>query len=235
VSSLIQRRDDRGVVELCLSRPDQRNALNTPMLSELRDHLRNIREDAAARVVLLTGEGQVFCAGADLKEFPPESTDTERQCRLRLVGEVVGALCALRQPSISLVQGTASGAGWGLAMACDACWATDDAMFSLPEVAKGFRIPPAIVTRLAHLVGPMRVAELLLSGENITAQQAYDHGAVTRIFEGRAEMTERAWAHATQLAGHPSWVVQGAVEPLRALSPLGTTPIPEAAWNEEPM
>lgn len=234
MTSLIERRNDAGVVELRLARPERRNALNTQLLEELRDHIRDLRDDTTGRVVLLTGEGTVFSAGADVNEFSLTSgADNDRLHRLRLVIDVIRGLLELEQPSISLVQGSAVGAGWGLAMACGRCWATEATRFTLPEIAKGFRLPQPIVARLAQLVGPMRAAELVLSGETITGLQGFQSGAVSRTFSSADEMSQHAWRHARELARHSIRTTQAATDPLRAISWVAPNPTTEYAWNEE--
>jgi enoyl-CoA hydratase/carnithine racemase len=189
----LQRTERDGVVELRLNRPQVRNALSTGLLEELRDAL---RDDPAALV--LCGAGDVFCAGADTRE-PAERSDA----RLRLVSEVLRRLQALEAPTIAAVQGAAIGAGWGLALACDLCFASEDARFALPELAKGFRIPRALMERLVEVVGPVRAAELTLAGTAYDAEAAERAGCVTRVLPTREALHDEAWALARELAARP--------------------------------
>lgn len=235
MTSLVSRTDSSGVTELCLRRPEQRNAFTTALLRELRGHLRDIGDDPSVRAVLLLGDGPVFCAGADLHEFAdrdPVPRD-ETLHRVRLVVEVVRGLLELEAPTLALVQGAAVGGGWGLAMACDLCWATDDATFALPEVAKGFRVPRPIVTRLAHIVGPVRAAQLVLGGDRLVAAQAATMGLVTAIHPTVDALRSEGRAFARQLADLPRPIVQAAKDPVRNLHLRGASPENDYTWNEE--
>lgn len=189
------RTDRDGVVELRLNRPERRNALSTELVAEVRDALLDAR---SARAVVLCGAGEVFCAGADTSE-PAE----RRVARLRLVSEVLRRLRELEPPTIAAVHGAAIGAGWGLALACDLCFASADARFSLPELSKGFRIPRVLIERLVHVVGPVRAAELTLAGTAYDAEAAVRAGCVTRVLPTRDLVQEEAWSLAARLAALP--------------------------------
>jgi enoyl-CoA hydratase/carnithine racemase len=229
----VSRVDRDGVVELRLDRAEARNALTTALLRELRDHLRDVRDDADARVVLLTGAGPVFCAGADLQELGPDAPADARQARIRLVSEVLGQLLELERPTIAAVQGAAVGAGWGLALACDVCLASADATFGLPELAKGFRIPQLLVRRLVQLAGPMRAAEIAYSGTKRTAAEALAAGCVARVLADDDALHAEAWELAGSLARQPRTSVASVKQPLRALAPQTPNPPPELDWTEE--
>jgi enoyl-CoA hydratase/carnithine racemase len=228
MSTCVTRSDRDGVVELRLARAESRNALTTEMLRELRDHLRDLRGDERAGAVLLSGDGAVFCAGADLHEFPADAPPGGRDNRFRLVGDVIARLLAVEQPTISSVQGAAVGAGWGLALACDVCFASAAATFSLPEVAKGFRIPEPLMRRLAQLAGPMRATELAFVGTRLSAADACAIGCVTRVLADDEALRADAWAFAAMLAARPRASV-AAVTQLRTSAALA----PELEWTEE--
>lgn len=223
-----------GVVELRLNRPEQRNAVNTPLLKQLRDEIVALGDDRNVKVVVLTGEGTTFCAGADLNEFagaPPDPGDS--LARLRFVVRSIRGLLELEPITIAAVHGAAVGAGWGLALACHVCWAAEGTTFVLPEVAKGFRIPRVIIQRLAAVVGPVRAAELVLSGQRVDVDAAISLGAVTRRFPDVDTMREEALAFASSLARHPRSVLRGATDPLRALAVTGVAPEIEYQWREK--
>jgi enoyl-CoA hydratase len=229
----VRRADRGGVVELRLDRAAARNALTTATLRELRDHLRDVQDDPAARVLLLTGDGPVFCAGADLQEIAADAPPDARQARIRLVAEVMTRLLELERPTVSVVQGAAVGAGWGLALACDLCFASADATFSLPEVAKGFRIPRLLMLRLAQLAGPQRAADIAYSGARLTAADALAAGCVARVLADEESLNAAAWDFATALAPRPRASVASVKQPLRALAPRAAFPPPELDWTEE--
>lgn len=206
---------DGGVVEIRLDRPERRNALTTELLRELRAALAAAEDDSSCRALVMSGAGSVFCAGADLDEFGPEASDDDRIARVGLVSEVMERLMGLDRPTIAAVQGAAVGAGWGLALACDLCYADADATFTLPEVAKGFRIPSILVARLVQLAGPTRAARIALTGEKLTADEAAAAGCVARVCAPRTAGSE-ASALAERLAASPDSSIACVIEPLRA-------------------
>lgn len=228
----VARTDAGGVTELRLERPERRNALTTALLRELRDELVAVQDAPEARVVVLTGAGPTFSAGADLDEFAPDAPADARLARIRLVSEVMTRLLQLEQPTLAAVQGSAVGAGWGLALACDVCYAATDAMFRLPELAKGFRIPQVLVARLAQLAGPARAAEIAYGGEPLTAAAAADAGCVARVLDA-AELHDAVRALARRLATQPRASVASVRGALRALAPRPAFPPTELAWTEE--
>lgn len=219
-----------GVVELRLNRPERRNAMSTDLLRALRDELAAVRDDPAARALVLTGQGPAFCAGADIAEFGPDAEATRVLTRTRLVVDVLSRLLDSELPTIAAVNGPAVGGGWGLALACDLCFAADTATFRLPEVAKGYRLPAVLVTRLAAIVGPVRAADLALGGEPRSAADAMAIGCVSRVLPA-GELVERAWATALALARTPRRAVTAVKRPLR--SARAAFPPPELFWTEE--
>lgn len=233
MSATVVRTDRDGVAELRLERPDARNALTTSMLVELLDHLAAIRSDPKARAVVVAGAGVAFCAGADVREFAADAHPDGPLRRIRLVTEVMARLLELQQPTTAAVHGAAVGAGWGIALACDLCFAARDATFSLPEVAKGFRIPQLLMRRLAQVVGPVRAAELAFAGTVYSADDAVAAGCVTRVLADRDEVLAAAHELCATLASRPVRSVATAKEPLRALAPRIAFPPPELTWTEE--
>ena len=227
------RIDRAGVVWLELNRPASKNALTTDLLRRLREQLWAVRDDPDTRVVVLAAGGDVFCAGADLKELAPDAPPRAGLARVRLVTQVLHLLRELEQPTIAAVQVPAVGAGWGLALACDLCFVSADATFSLPEVAKGLRLPGALVHRLIEIVGPVRAAEIVLGGAVHTVDDARRLGWATRVLEDPEALTEHTWQFAAELATRPRRAVTAAKQPMRRNPVTGPTPPPEYAWNEE--
>jgi enoyl-CoA hydratase/carnithine racemase len=137
-------RDDKIVV-ITLNRPEKRNPIHEEMLSEFERIVMSLRDDANSRVVILTGTGNSFCAGADLSLVKGVTDPAERQRlfalarhrRARLIGRTFPLLENLEQVSIAAINGYAIGGGWGLALACDFRLAVPGAQFWLPEVDLG--------------------------------------------------------------------------------------------------
>jgi enoyl-CoA hydratase/carnithine racemase len=229
----LTRVDRAGVAWLELDRPGSGNAVTTELLMALRAELTSVQDDPAVRVVVLSGAGEVFCAGADVKEFGPAPAPSARLRRLRLVAHVLGALRELEQPSVAAVNGAAVGAGWGLALACDLCFVTATATFCLPEVEKGYRLPSPLVHRLSHVVGPVRAAEIVLGGARYSADQAVSGGWATRVLPDRAALTGHTRRYAEELATRPRAALAAATQPLRRSPVTELSPPPEYLWDEE--
>jgi enoyl-CoA hydratase len=196
----LTRTNRDGVAWLALNRPESRNALSTDLLLALQDELASIREDSDTLVVVLSGTGTAFCSGADLKEFGPRPTPEQGLTRFTLIEAVLAQLRDLPQPTIAAVNGAAIGPGWGLSMTCDLCLSSADAKYSIPELAKGLRLPAAIVHRLTQIVGPVRTAAIVLEGGTFDTRQALEWGWATASFGDHVELTEHAWRIATELA-----------------------------------
>lgn len=232
----LARTEEDGVVWLQLARPERRNALTSALLRALREQIRALGDDPVAKVVVVTGAGGAFCAGADLTEFAqasPEEAARGGLARVRLVAEVLDGIRRLEQPTIAAVAGPAVGAGWGLALACDLCFVARDARFRLPEIPKGFRLPGAVMNRLIDIVGPVRAAHIAFSGEVFDAQQALDWGWAGEAAADEASLRERVRGFARALASRPRRVLAGATGPLRRDPRPEPVPPTEYAWNEE--
>lgn len=214
---MIARSDRRGVAELRLDRPERRNAVTTELLHALLQELGAAVRDGAAAIVL-TGAPPVFCAGADLAELGADAPEERRLERIRLVGEVVSRLATLEVPTIAAVDGAAIGAGWGLALGCDICLATRAARFSLPELAKGFRIPEPLTRRLIAVVGPTRAAHLAYTGAVLSAGDALALGVVADVLDDREALLDAAHDLAASLAAHPPQAVAAVKRPLAAFN-----------------
>jgi enoyl-CoA hydratase len=167
-----ERRGDGGRVALVtIDRPERRNALDHATLDAL---LAALRDAADARVVVLTGAGGHFCAGADL------STVEDRGFTGRL-RQVLDSLCDASQPVIAAVAGAALGAGTQLAVACDAIVATPDAKFGIPAAKLGLMVDHWTVQRLATVAGHGPARAMLLTAEVLDGASLHRTGMVTRI------------------------------------------------------
>ena len=187
-----------SVVRITLNRPEKRNALSVALMDELRDAVRVAAGDPRCRVLILRGNGPVFCAGLDLQEASIPG-GSERSARA-LAG-VYEAISMAPVVTIAVAQGAAMGGGVGLLAACDLVVASDDLRIGFPEVRRG--LVAALVTALLRRQLPERVLrELILLGETITAADAQRHGLVNRVVPAGGLMDET-----DRLAGQ---VLQGA-------------------------
>jgi enoyl-CoA hydratase/carnithine racemase len=165
---------------ITLNRPEVFNAINDKMISELGEVLSDIHKDPSTRVVIITGAGKAFQAGADIGELSRMNPLQILNWNQRLV-QNLNALESMRQPVIAAINGFALGGGLELALACTIRVASDKAKMGLPEVKIGI-IPGAGGTqRLPRLVGKGMASEMVLTGEMIDAQTAFRIGLVNKV------------------------------------------------------
>src|SRR5262245_45440577 len=161
------------------------------MLGELIETFGALRDDAASRVVVVTGAPPIFSAGAHFPARSGMSAEERRQVFRstpnqfrRLFERVTTLLESLEQATIAMVNGHAIGGGFGLTLACDFRWAAAEAMFSIPEVDLGVPLGVASTTRFVRLVGPARAKEIIMECRRYTAAEAHAMGLVHRVVPG---------------------------------------------------
>lgn len=172
-----------GIATLTFNRPDKLNALNLEMAGELREALEEVARDPDLRVLVLTGQGRAFMAGADVQTFLGLDPLAGRRFAER-AHSLLLRLAGLEIPVIAAVHGFALGGGLEIALACDFIFASEDATFGLPETNLG--IIPCVggTQRLARLVGRSVAKDLCLTGRRLKAAEARALGLVTRVFPG---------------------------------------------------
>ena len=182
-----------AIAYVTVNRPKVLNALNTPTWTDLRRAFENARDDAAVRGVILTGAGdKAFIAGADISELA-QVTAFEAEQSSRFGQEVLDLIENLGKPVIAAVNGFALGGGCETAMACTMRIAVETAKFGQPEVALGLIPGGGGTQRLPRLVGKGRALQLILSGDMISAQEAYRIGLVNEIVAGgRSDRARRS-------------------------------------------
>jgi enoyl-CoA hydratase len=187
-----------GVQVVAFARPQAANALSTAMGLELMETWTRLAGDDSVRAVVVTGQGKMFCAGADLKERNGMS-DEDWALQHRLFEDMIRAQLACPFPLIAAVNGAAMGGGAEMAMACDFAMAAETARFGLPEVGLGI-IPGLGGTQLlTRAVGQRRAADLLMSGRHITAAEALAYGLVNEVWTAE-ELLEKAVERAVLIA-----------------------------------
>jgi enoyl-CoA hydratase/carnithine racemase len=200
-----------AVAYVTVNRPKVLNALNTPTWSDLRRAFEHARADAAVRGVILTGAGdKAFIAGADISELA-QVTAFEAEQSSRFGQGVLDLIEDLGKPVIAAVNGFALGGGCETAMACTIRLAVDTAKFGQPEVALGLIPGGGGTQRLPRLVGKGRALHLILSGEMISAQEAYRIGLVNEIVPA-ADLIARAEAILRKIAANAPIAVKFALE-----------------------
>jgi len=188
-----------GIATLTLNRPKALNALNQSTLKELLCLFSGIRDDAAVKVVILTGAGEkAFVAGADISEMQPLDAVSGR--RFALLGhQLAAAIEELPKPVIAAVNGFALGGGCELALCCDIRLASENARFGQPEVNLGVIPGFGGTQRLPRLIGKGRACELLMTGDMIDAAEAYRIGLVNKVLPA-AELIPAAHKLAAKIA-----------------------------------
>ena len=175
---LVERRSQ--VAYVTLNRPDALNALNTTLRQDLQLFFTDVEYDPDVRVVVITGAGRAFCAGADIKEWKePGSVVEDREERRRL--NFWGAMSRCGCPIIAAINGFALGGGCELAMCCDIRIASDRAQLGLTEVTLGIIPGGGGTQRLPRLIGRGKALELILTGRRVEAQEALRLGLVEQV------------------------------------------------------
>lgn len=202
----------RGIARITLNRPERRNALDQELLTELRKLLRVSADDATVRVVLISGAGNDFCSGMDLRTFAEVASDdlATFQAEAR---NMAGLLLDMRRhprPVVAAVHGRALGGGCGIATAADMVVASDSAQFGYPEINIGF-VPAIVMAILRRLVSEKRAFELIATGAAISAGAALEFGMINRIvatqtFEGDVD------AFVANIAAKPAAALSAAKE-----------------------
>ena len=171
----------RGPVALItINRPEKRNALNIQTRAEGAAILDELRTDDSVRVVVFTGAGdKAFVAGADIAEFADRSAITQRE--VMLDRGLFNSVDSFPKPVIAMVNGYCLGGGCELALACDIRIASDKASFGQPEINLGIIPGGGGTQRLTRLVGEGKAMELILTGEIIDAQTAFNLGLVNHV------------------------------------------------------
>lgn len=169
---------------LRMNRPDKRNSFSRGLVAGLTEGMRRARDDAAARCVILTGEGPAFCAGMDLAELRealdrPTTRETLEEDAHRLL-ELFEMMTRMAKPIIAAVNGPAVAGGAGLMTACDLVVARAGAKIGYPEVKRGL-VAALVMTFLVRQVGERTAKYLLLTGELITAEEAQRLGLVNEV------------------------------------------------------
>ena len=171
----------RDTVIVTLNRPARANAYDGPLLQALDEALDACENDRSVRVVIFTGAGRHFCAGADLDELRERGLrDALCLHSARLFDRIAG----LRVPTIAAVNGAALGGGLELALACDVRVAAAGAVFGLPETRMGLLPAAGAIPRLPRVVGEARARVLVFTGQPIDAGTAARYGLVHDVADG---------------------------------------------------
>lgn len=195
------------IATLTFNRPEKRNPLNEEIVLELESLLQEVRDDKDIRVLIFTGTGNTFSAGADLSQVKGITDKEERQRifaplgkrRARLIGRVIDTLVNLEQVTIAAVNGYAAGGGWTLALGCDFRIAVEEAEFWFPEVDLGVPLSPASTALVVAHVGPTTAKEIIIGCRRYKAAELLPLGLVNQVVK-KEELLPAARALAENLA-----------------------------------
>lgn len=205
--------DDGGIAEITIDRADQRNALRRQTIVDLTGHFEGLNNHPNVKCVILQGAGdKAFCAGADLEELASQNSLEERRTFFRSIARLITAIHRLKVPVIAKVHGFAMAGGMGLVAASDLVYASDDAVFGLPEAAVGLA-PLVVSAPIIKTIGSRAFSELSLSAERIDAARALDLKLATKIVP-KAELNAEVKKIAVTLSGLS---VNALIETKRAL------------------
>jgi enoyl-CoA hydratase/carnithine racemase len=238
---LLLRRDG-GMATVIISNPAERNAMTLAMWRELPALLHRLAADPAVRVLVLTGDGDTFCSGADIAGLAAsdahedQDRDTSVNGNKTLAAAVAAeeALAAFPKPALAAVRGYCVGGGCQLAAACDLRYAALDARFGVTPARLGIVYPASSTRRLVGLVGPATARYLLYSAELIDAERALRTGLVDELLDDGPEFDARVADFARALAER-SQLTQRAAKEFTTAALDGTAPDPArlAYWAQQ--
>jgi enoyl-CoA hydratase/carnithine racemase len=188
------------VATITLNRPAQKNALNRQMSLELREAVAHIANDAEIGALILTGSGDAFCSGGDLRTFGKDTSLDELHARMIEVHDWIRQLLTLEIPVIAAVDGPAFGAGFGIALTADFIVASERARFCMAFGRVGLIPDAGSFHTLSRVVGPYRARQIMLTTRQIEVTEAHELGIVYEIVRDEGRTLARARQIAEALA-----------------------------------
>lgn len=184
MSDIIRSTDERGIATLTINRPGVHNAFDDALIADMTRQLEELDQDEQVRVVVVTGTGESFCAGADLKWMQRTiDFDQERNLEDALqLAELMRTLNGMGKPTIARVNGPAYGGGVGLVACCDIAIAQRGAKFAFTEVKLGL-VPAVISPYVLAAIGQRHARRYMLSAELLSAERALDIGLLHEVVD----------------------------------------------------
>lgn len=202
MSGLVHLETRKGIAIVTIDNPPM-NVLSSRVLKELEEVYTQISNDSSIVVVILTGTGRAFMAGADIKELPTWLGMKKEDLKAlnRESHKVLNHIADLSKPTIAMLNGITFGGGLELALTCDVMIAEEQARIGLPEVKLGLFPEGGGTQRLPRLIGAAKAKELMFLGEPLTALEAFEIGIVNHVAEAGMGM-EKALALAEKIANY---------------------------------
>ena len=213
----IELRDD-GVLWLVFDRPKARNAMTYAMYEAIADAATRANEDDVVRALVLCGSGQAFIAGTDISQFADFRTAEQAYEYEEFMERILGALEAVRKPTIAAIAGATTGGGLAIASSCDLRIATETATFGMPIARTlGNCLSLANLVRVASLVGLARTKELVFTARIIPAQEALRAGLVNEVVADDAALQRRVTELVRTMSSHAPLTLWATKEGLRRI------------------
>jgi methylglutaconyl-CoA hydratase len=206
---------EEGIAVVTLNRPEALNSINRALRLELLDLFPALDLRKDVKVIVITGAGdKAFCTGADLKERSTRTTEEMVHDRHYLTSKTTSSISNVSKPVIAAIKGYCMAGGYEMVLQCDISIASDNAIFSLPEVSHGFFPGGGACQRLPRLVGYQMAKELVLTGRRWDAKEAKELGLINKVVPLDKVMDE-AMVMARKIASYPSI---GVIQAKRALN-----------------
>ena len=209
---------ESGILWLTFDRPKARNAMTFEMYDVLEQTARRANDDAAVKALVLTGASGAFVAGTDIAQFADFRTAEQADAYEERMDRVLGALEAVRKPTIAAIAGATTGGGLAIAAACDLRVATAGATFGMPIARTlGNCLSLGNLVRLASLIGVARVKELIFTARIISADEAKDFGLVNEVVSDEIALVARVEQLAHSMSTHAPLTLWATKEGLRRI------------------
>ena len=208
-NQVVQWEVKEGIGTITLSRPEKRNAINDAVLEGIHQAFTELSQNVAARVILLQGAGSAFSGGIDFNFLATVAKDDGRAPGIRLregidyIHTILNRIERVEKPVVAKIQGFCGGLGLELALTADFRIASQGATLGLPEIILGLIPDCGGTTRLTRLLGPGWAKELIMTGDMIPAQRAYEIGLINQIWPDD-QLEEKTNAFLQRLLQRPS-------------------------------
>jgi len=184
-----------GMAIVRLNRPNKLNAINSEMIDDLRRLVIAVRADPGARVVIFTGNGRAFCAGADISGLAKVGSPPDFMSFIESVQTALNGIDDLDRPTIAAINGIAYGGGCEISLCCDFRVIAEDTTIGVPEIKIGLLPGAGGTQRLPRMLPTAIAKQMIYTGDPLSAQQALQHGLVNEIAPaGQALEVAIQWA-----------------------------------------
>ena len=214
-----------GIARVTFNRPQARNALTFAMYERLAEICRDVGSDRSVKAMILTGSGEkAFASGTDISQFRDFASGQDALDYEARIDRMLGTIEQCRVPTIAAISGICAGGGAAIAACCDLRIGTESMRFGFPIARTlGNCLSMSSIRRLAALIGPARVKDIIFTARLVEAQEALSAGLLTEIVPDAETLHRRADEMARAVAGHAPLTLRATKEALRRLAtPLST-------------